>query len=64
MFSEQSLVRRPLRERRELLHGAFHEREGEFLFARCMVSSSTDDIADFLEQSIRGNTSPFVRRIV
>uniref|UniRef100_UPI00358FB082 DNA ligase 1 isoform X2 n=1 Tax=Myxine glutinosa TaxID=7769 RepID=UPI00358FB082 len=49
----ESLVRRPLRERRELLHGAFHEREGEFLFARCMVSSSTEDIADFLEQSIR-----------
>ena len=54
VFPFQSLVRKPLRERRKLLHDNFKEVEGEFVFAKSMTSSNTEDIAEFLDESIKG----------
>lgn len=51
----ESLVRSPLRRRRDLLHEMFAEVEGEFMFAKSMVSGNTEDIAEFLEESIKGS---------
>lgn len=51
----ESLVRRPFKERRELLREAFKEIEGEFVFATSKTSSDTDEISEFLEESIQGN---------
>ncbi|XP_043934267.1 DNA ligase 1 [Protopterus annectens] len=49
----ESLVKEPFAKRRELLKDSFTEVEGEFMFATSMVSSNTDEIAEFLEQSIK-----------
>uniref|UniRef100_A0A8D0LAJ0 DNA ligase n=1 Tax=Sphenodon punctatus TaxID=8508 RepID=A0A8D0LAJ0_SPHPU len=49
----QSLVREPLCQRRALLHDSFVETEGQFLFATSMDTGSTDEIAEFLDRSIR-----------
>ncbi|XP_032823289.2 DNA ligase 1 isoform X2 [Petromyzon marinus] len=49
----ESLVKEPFRRRRELLRAAFEEVEGEFMFATAMVGSNTEEIAEFLEQSVR-----------
>ncbi|KAL2080903.1 hypothetical protein ACEWY4_022756 [Coilia grayii] len=49
----KSLVREPLRVRRELLRESFEESEGQFVFAKALDASDTDAIADFLEQSVR-----------
>ncbi|XP_014676671.1 PREDICTED: DNA ligase 1-like [Priapulus caudatus] len=48
------LVREPLRRRRELLYESLEEREGELTFARSMTSADTEEIAIFLEESIKG----------
>lgn len=50
----ESLVREPFRRRLELLHSSFQEVEGEFMFAKSIVSADTDVVAEFLEESIRG----------
>uniref|UniRef100_A0A8B9JJ38 DNA ligase 1 n=1 Tax=Astyanax mexicanus TaxID=7994 RepID=A0A8B9JJ38_ASTMX len=50
----ESLVREPLSRRRALLKESFVEKEGEFVFARSLDSDNTDTIAEFLEQSVRG----------
>ncbi|XP_060636598.2 DNA ligase 1 [Anolis sagrei] len=49
----QSLVREPLSQRRTLLRDSFTEVEGQFLFATSMDTSNTDEIAEFLERSIK-----------
>lgn len=49
----QSLVQKPLSQRRTLLHDSFTEVEGQFLFATAMDTSNTDEIAEFLERSIK-----------
>ncbi|KAJ6652999.1 hypothetical protein lerEdw1_010204 [Lerista edwardsae] len=49
----KSLVREPLSQRRALLHSSFTEVEGQFLFATSMDTSNTDEIAEFLERSIK-----------
>jgi len=50
----ESLVGEPFRRRRELLHSCFQEREGEFMFAKSLVTSDTERVQEFLEDSIKG----------
>lgn len=50
----QSLVREPLSRRRQLLRENFVETEGEFVFATSLDTKDTDQIAEFLEQSVKG----------
>ncbi|CAG5128170.1 unnamed protein product, partial [Candidula unifasciata] len=54
-FNGESLVDQPFRRRRELLHSSFEEVEGEFMFAKSMISSNTEEIEVFLDESIKGN---------
>uniref|UniRef100_G3T2A3 DNA ligase n=1 Tax=Loxodonta africana TaxID=9785 RepID=G3T2A3_LOXAF len=49
----ESLVREPLSRRRQLLRENFVETEGEFVFATSLDTKDTDQIAEFLEQSVR-----------
>ncbi|XP_065065737.1 LOW QUALITY PROTEIN: DNA ligase 1-like [Rhopilema esculentum] len=51
----EPLVRQSFRKRRELLQESFNEIEGEFMFAKSMVSSDADDITEFLDESIKSN---------
>lgn len=51
----ESLVTQPFRRRRQLLHESFEEIEGEFVYAKSKVSSDTEEIAEFLEESVKGN---------
>ncbi|XP_033749004.1 LOW QUALITY PROTEIN: DNA ligase 1-like [Pecten maximus] len=51
----ESLVKQPFKRRRELLHKSFTEVEGEFVFAKSMISSDTEEIAVFLDESVKGN---------
>ncbi|XP_069493641.1 DNA ligase 1 [Ambystoma mexicanum] len=49
----ESLVKEPFMKRRQLLRDSFVETEGEFMFATFMDTSNTDEISEFLEQSIK-----------
>lgn len=49
----ESLVKEPFAKRRKLLRESFVETEGEFMFATFMDTSNTDEISEFLEQSIK-----------
>ncbi|XP_053461899.1 DNA ligase 1 isoform X2 [Nycticebus coucang] len=49
----QSLVREPLSRRRQLLRDNFVEIEGEFVFATSLDTKDTEQIAEFLEQSVK-----------
>uniref|UniRef100_A0A8C8SPU7 DNA ligase n=1 Tax=Pelusios castaneus TaxID=367368 RepID=A0A8C8SPU7_9SAUR len=49
----ESLVKEPFSKRRQLLHESFVETEGEFLFATSMDTCNTDEISEFLDQSIK-----------
>ncbi|KAK7082956.1 tRNA ligase [Halocaridina rubra] len=51
----EPLVREPFEKRRALLKENFREVEGEFVFAKSMDSTNTEDIEEFLEESIKGN---------
>jgi len=48
-------IKEPFRVRREALRSSFTEVEGEFMFAQSSDSVNTDDIAEFLDDSIKGN---------
>uniref|UniRef100_A0A2K6GVM0 DNA ligase n=1 Tax=Propithecus coquereli TaxID=379532 RepID=A0A2K6GVM0_PROCO len=49
----ESLVREPLSRRRQLLRENFVETEGEFVFATSLDTKDIDQIAEFLEQSVK-----------
>ncbi|XP_058136488.1 DNA ligase 1 isoform X3 [Dasypus novemcinctus] len=49
----ESLVREPLSRRRQLLRENFVETEGEFVFATSLDTKDMEQIADFLEQSVK-----------
>uniref|UniRef100_A0ABI7Y530 DNA ligase n=2 Tax=Felis catus TaxID=9685 RepID=A0ABI7Y530_FELCA len=49
----ESLVREPLSRRRQLLRENFMQTEGEFVFATSLDTKDTDQIAEFLEQSVK-----------
>nr|XP_045366745.1 DNA ligase 1 [Camelus bactrianus] len=49
----ESLVREPLSRRRQLLRENFVETEGEFVFATSLDTKDTEQIAEFLEQSVK-----------
>lgn len=48
----ESLLKRPLRERRRLLHEHFTEVESEFYFAKSLDSSAVEDIQTFLDEAV------------
>lgn len=54
----QSLVREPLSRRRQLLRENFVETEGEFVFATSLDTKDMEQIAEFLEQSVKGEGVP------
>ncbi|MXQ89003.1 hypothetical protein E5288_WYG020034 [Bos mutus] len=49
----ESLVREPLSRRRQLLRENFVETEGEFVFATSLDTKDSEQIAEFLEQSVK-----------
>ncbi|XP_066462299.1 DNA ligase 1 isoform X2 [Eleutherodactylus coqui] len=49
----ESLVREPFSRRRQLLRESFTELEGQFMFATYVDTASTDEISEFLDQSIK-----------
>ncbi|KAJ4418170.1 ATP-dependent DNA ligase Cdc17 [Gnomoniopsis sp. IMI 355080] len=51
----EAVVEKPLRERRELLHKAFHPTEGEFAFATYMDGQELDEIQSFLDESVKAS---------
>nr|XP_009858016.1 DNA ligase 1-like [Ciona intestinalis] len=51
----ESLVRKSFRERRKLLLDNFNVCDGQFVFAESQDTTDTDKIAEFLEESIKGN---------
>lgn len=50
----ESLVKKPLIERRELLRSSFQEVKGQFMFATSVDTNSTEQIQEFLEESLKG----------
>ncbi|CZT51677.1 related to DNA ligase (ATP) [Rhynchosporium secalis] len=51
----EAVVGKPLRERRELMHGSFIPVEGEFTFATSMDGQEMDDIQTFLDESVKAS---------
>ncbi|KAK4455864.1 hypothetical protein QBC34DRAFT_388154 [Podospora aff. communis PSN243] len=51
----EAVVKKSLRERRELLHKSFQPLEGEFSFATCMDGQELDDIQTFLDESVKAS---------
>ncbi|RWS25214.1 DNA ligase 1-like isoform X1, partial [Leptotrombidium deliense] len=54
-FNGSSLVKLPLRKRREILWTSFQEVEGEFMFATSKDFASIEDVPEFLDESIKSN---------
>ncbi|KAI1176282.1 ATP-dependent DNA ligase [Nemania sp. FL0916] len=51
----EAVVEKSLRERRELLHGAFNPVEGEFAFATHMNGQELEEIQVFLDESVKAS---------
>ncbi|RYO94265.1 hypothetical protein DL764_007863 [Monosporascus ibericus] len=51
----EAVVEKSLRERRELLHGAFSPVEGEFAFATHMNGQELEEIQTFLDESVKAS---------
>lgn len=62
-FSPQSLTRQPLSRRRQLLRENFVETEGEFVFATSLDTKDIEQIAEFLEQSVKGECNQISLRV-
>lgn len=60
----EPLVREPFERRRQLLRENFTEVEGEFMFAQSMDATNTEDIEEFLEESIKGRSRSGVYLLV
>jgi len=54
-LNDEALVEKSLRERRELLHDAFDEVEGEFAFATSMNGQELEEIQTFLDESVKAS---------
>ncbi|VDN12681.1 unnamed protein product [Dibothriocephalus latus] len=50
-----SLTEQPFRRRRELLHHVFPTIPGKFMFATALDTSDTEEIARFMDESVKGN---------
>ena len=53
----EALVRRPFRERRELLQKNFGVVDGEFFFAKSADPETMEEVQEILEQSVKGKDS-------
>ncbi|CAJ0748097.1 5388_t:CDS:10, partial [Entrophospora sp. SA101] len=51
----ESLLKKPLIERRELLYNSFQEIKGEFAFAHEIIATNTEEIQSFLDESVKNN---------
>ncbi|EDV19135.1 uncharacterized protein TRIADDRAFT_34086 [Trichoplax adhaerens] len=51
----KSLVKETFEKRRSVLRSSFKEVEGEFVFAKSRISADTEEIGEFLDESIKGN---------
>ena len=51
----ESLIKKSLEERREIMYNSFVEIPGEFCFAKQMDGQSVDEIQTFLDESVEGN---------
>ncbi|ODN05333.1 DNA ligase 1 [Orchesella cincta] len=51
----ESLIKKPLIERRELLREHFQAVTGEFVFATSLDTDSMEEVQEFLEESVKGN---------
>lgn len=50
----ESLVKKPLKERRDLLHSSFTEVENQFMFAQYRDGDSAETMQEFLDESVKG----------
>lgn len=50
----ESLVKEPLVKRREILQENFTEIPGQFMFATSLDTKLTEEVQEFLEESIKG----------
>ncbi|CAG8450582.1 15279_t:CDS:10 [Funneliformis caledonium] len=60
----ESLLKKPLKERRELLHDSFQKVDDEFSFAQHMNVSNTEEIQAFLEESVKVNCEGLMVKIL
>lgn len=51
----ESLVKKPLKERRSLLHSSFSEVESKFMFAQYRDGDTAETMQEFLDESVKGN---------
>ncbi|XP_044584062.1 DNA ligase 1 isoform X1 [Cotesia glomerata] len=54
-FNGEPLVKKPFKERRELLKEHFKEVEGEWYFATSLDTTTMEEVQEFLEVSVKGN---------
>ena len=50
----EALVRKPFKERRQLLQDHFHSVEGEFHFAKSADPETMEEVQELLEESVKG----------
>lgn len=54
-FNGEPLVKKPLQERRRLLHENFKEVDEEFRFASSVDVTTMEEVQEYLEESVKGN---------